>query len=247
MEQNIYDNNEFFCEYKALRETDNNCNILLEQPAMMNLLPDLKGKTVLDLGCGFGIDCKYFADNGAKSIVGVDISKKMINLAKEINSDTKIEYINMSISDISKLDIKFDLIYSSLAFHYIEDFEGLMNNAFSLLNNNGILLFSQEHPIVTCSVNDSNHYINDEKNKPCAYVIYDYSVSGKRKTFWYVDGVEKYHRTFSEIINAVINAGFTVEKVEEPLPSEYAISQRNGLAKEFIKPSFIIIKAVKSN
>ena len=63
MEQNIYDNNEFFSGYKALRETDNNCNILLEQPAMMNLLPDLKGKTVLDLGCGFGIDCKYFADN----------------------------------------------------------------------------------------------------------------------------------------------------------------------------------------
>ena len=63
--------------------------------------------------------------------------------------------------------------------------------------------------------------------------------------FWYVDGVEKYHRTFSEIINSVINAGFSIEKVKEPLPSEFAISRRNGLAKEFIKPSFIIIKALK--
>ncbi len=243
--QNIYDNDMFFNEYIALRETDNNYNNLLEQPAMMNLLPDLMGKTVLDLGCGFGSDCKYFAENGAEKVIGVDISKNMINLAKKNNSDEKIEYINMSMSEISSLKDTFDLVYSSLAFHYVENFEGLMNDIFHLLNRNGTLLFSQEHPIVTCSVDDSNYYIKDEKGTPCSYVISDYSIPGKRKTFWYVDGVEKYHRTFSQIINTVINTGFTVEKAEEPLPSESAISQRKGLEKEFIKPSFLIIKAIK--
>lgn len=243
--QNIYDNDTFFNEYIALRETDNNYNNLLEQPAMMNLLPDLMGKTVLDLGCGFGADCNYFAENGAEKVIGVDISENMINLAKEINSDEKIEYINMSMSEISSLKDTFDLVYSSLAFHYVENIEGLMNDIFHLLNHNGTLLFSQEHPIVTCSVGDSNYYIKDEKGTPCSYVISDYSIPGKRKTFWYVDGVEKYHRTFSQIINTVINTGFTVEKAEEPLPSESAISQRKGLEKEFIKPSFLIIKAIK--
>lgn len=61
MMQNIYDNTEFFSSYKALRESDDNYNILLEQPAMMALLPDLKNKTVIDLGCGFGDNCKLLS------------------------------------------------------------------------------------------------------------------------------------------------------------------------------------------
>lgn len=55
-----FDNDEFFNSYKALRETDYNYNVLLEQPAMKELLPNLKEKTVLDLGYGFGVNCKEF-------------------------------------------------------------------------------------------------------------------------------------------------------------------------------------------
>lgn len=46
--QNIYDNDTFFKGYKTLRESENNYNDLLEQPAMAKLLPDLTDKTVLD-------------------------------------------------------------------------------------------------------------------------------------------------------------------------------------------------------
>lgn len=58
MQQNIYDNNEFFENYKNTRLSNDSFNELLEQPAMKRLLPDLQGKTVLDLGCGFGFNCK---------------------------------------------------------------------------------------------------------------------------------------------------------------------------------------------
>lgn len=78
--QNIYDNDELFNSYKALRETDYNYNVLLEQPAMEEMIPNLKEKTVLDLGCGFGVNCKEFINLGAESVVGIDISKKMLNL-----------------------------------------------------------------------------------------------------------------------------------------------------------------------
>lgn len=54
MSQNIFDNDLFFENYKALRETDDNYNDLLEQPAMNKLLPNLVDKTILDIGCGFG-------------------------------------------------------------------------------------------------------------------------------------------------------------------------------------------------
>lgn len=64
MRQNIYDNLEFFNAYKMLRETDDNYNDLLEQPAMKKLLPDLTDKRVLDLGCGFGNNCMDFIKRG---------------------------------------------------------------------------------------------------------------------------------------------------------------------------------------
>ncbi|MDE5996356.1 MAG: class I SAM-dependent methyltransferase, partial [Eubacterium sp.] len=114
MKQNIYDNEEFFSSYKALRETDDNYNVLLEQPAMMNLLPNLKNKLVLDLGCGFGDNCKNFINKGAKSVVGIDISQNMLELAKAKNSDCNIDYKNMPLENLSDLNGKFDFIYSSL-------------------------------------------------------------------------------------------------------------------------------------
>lgn len=44
----------------------------------MSLCPGLKGKTVLDLGCGFGDNCKQFSKMGAKIVIGIDISEKML-------------------------------------------------------------------------------------------------------------------------------------------------------------------------
>lgn len=90
MMQNIYDNYTFFSNYKSLRETDNNYNVLLEQPAMINLIPDIKNKTVLDLGCGFGDNCKDFISIGAKNVVGIDISH---NMFWRINRCSKLKAI----------------------------------------------------------------------------------------------------------------------------------------------------------
>lgn len=90
--QNIYDNETFFEGYKALRAGKTNYNDLLEQPAMAKMLPDLTGKTVLDLGCGYGHNCIDFVNRGAMRVVGVDISKKMLEVAKNESADKKIEY-----------------------------------------------------------------------------------------------------------------------------------------------------------
>ena len=57
-QQNIYDNEIFFEGYKKLRENTASANVLFEIPALLSLLPDLEGKRVLDLGCGYGEHCK---------------------------------------------------------------------------------------------------------------------------------------------------------------------------------------------
>lgn len=245
MHQNVYDNNEFFYEYKKLRETDDNYNDLFEQPAMKTLLPDLTGKSVLDLGCGFGNNCMDFVSHGAGSVIGVDISENMLALAQMKNSNSKIRYIHMDMADTSRLEYKFDFVYSSLAFHYVEDFEKLMQDIYKLLNSGGELLFSQEHPIVTCSLNDSNHYNYDDCGRYESYSMSHYAKTGLRRGRWFVDNVENYHRTFSDIINGIVQAGLHIVNVTEPLPSEAALQKRGGLIKEFIKPSFLIVKAKK--
>lgn len=245
MQQNIYDNNEFFENYKNTRLSDDSFNELLEQPAIKRLLPDLQGKTVLDLGCGFGFNCKEFVQSGAKSVVGIDLSAKMIEQANIKNKLDNITYHKMSMTEIDQLNEKFDFVYSSLAFHYIEDFELLISKIYGVLNDNGVLLFSQEHPIVTAVKNDGDNYVKKLNGSIKGFLLNNYADMSIRKEKWFVDGVEKYHRTFSYIINTLVKCGFTVEAIDEPLPSEEALEKRKGLEKEFIKPTFLIIKAKK--
>lgn len=245
-QQNIFDNEEFFNGYKQLRENEDNYNVLLEQPAMNRLLPDLSGKRVLDLGCGYGHNCMDFVHRGAERVVGMDISQRMLDIANTESSHKRIEYVRMSMTDISRLTEGFDLIYSSLAVHYIEDFEALCKDMYALLNRGGYLLFSQEHPLVTATFGGHQHYNKDENDNAVSFTFSDYGKPGKRDTFWYVDGVEKYHRRFSDIITSLCRAGFVIDTVCEPLPDESAVSVRpNILIKEEIKPTFLIVKAQK--
>ncbi len=243
--QNIYDNEIFFAGYSELRSREINSNTMLEQPAMKELLPELNGKAVLDLGCGCGSNCLEFVLNGAKRVVGVDISEKMLEVAKKEATDEKIEYKNMSMTDISTLDEKFDLIYSSLAFHYIEDFAKLCEDMYALLNENGTLMFSQEHPLITATIDGNGHYNKDESGRKISYTFSNYNEPGERYVHWYVDGVKKYHRTFSDTINALAKAGFKIEEVCEPKPQPWAMEKWPALYDEYIKPSFLIVKAGK--
>ena len=135
-QQNIYDNEIFFSGYKKLREKKINANNLFEIPALFSMMPELKGKRILDLGCGFGEHCKQFVNYGAEKVVGIDISKKMLEVAKAENCDSKIQYINMPMEDISQISETFDVAISSLALHYIEDFDTLARDVYEILNMN---------------------------------------------------------------------------------------------------------------
>ena len=152
MKQNIYDDEKFFNQYEELRneQKDKNANDLIEIPNFRKLMPDVTNKSILDLGCGYGENDKFYKELGAKYALGTDISEKMIEKANEINKIDGIEYKVIAMEDISSIDKKFDIIISSLAFHYIKDFDKLIKDCYKLLNKDGYLVFSQEHPFTTC-------------------------------------------------------------------------------------------------
>lgn len=242
--QNIYDNETFFAGYKKIRDNEANANNLFEIPALFSMMPDLKGKKVLDLGCGFGEHCRQFVNRGAEKVVGIDISEKMLEVAKVESYDPKITYLNMPMEDIAGLREQFDVVVSSLAFHYVEDFEGVIRNIHSLLKENGIFIFSQENPLCTCH-SCGNRWTRDENGNKLHLNLADYGVEGERKTVWFVDDVKKYHRTFSTIVNALIEAGFTIEKMIEPLPTEELLEKYPDYGDLFHKPDFLLIRVKK--
>ena len=243
-QQNIYDNQTFFEGYKKIRENEVNANNLFEIPALFSMLPDLKDKTILDLGCGFGEHCKRFVENGAKKVIGIDISEKMLEIARQENADSKITYINMPMENISKLNEKFDIVISSLAFHYVEDFSGVVKNIYDMLNENGVFLFSQENPLCTC-FSGGNRWTKDENGNKLYINLSNYGIEGERESTWFVDNVKKYHRTFSTIINTLIETGFTIEKMIEPLPTEDLLKKYPEYKDLFHKPDFLLVKVRK--
>ncbi len=244
MEQNFFDNETVFKGYCELRDSESNCNTLMEQPEMAKLLPELGGKRVLDLGCGFGHNCMDFIRRGAAAVTGIDISHKMLEVARCESDHPDIDYRCMSMTEISSLEGGYDLIYSSLAVHYIEDMPKLMRDISALLNGGGTLLFSQEHPIYTASENGQGHYILDEQGNKSGYCFSHYLASGRREDEWFIKGRIYYHRTFSDVVNAVADAGFVVQQVCEPVPDDNMIAKRPR-SDVLHKPLFLIIKAIK--
>lgn len=243
--QNIYDNETFFGEYRKLREREVNANNLFELPTLFSLLPDLEGKKVLDLGCGSGERCIDYLKKGAASVTGVDISEKMLAVAEAENNDPRITYLKMPMEEIGTIDDEFDVVISSLAFHYVEDFSGVVANVYRLLRDGGIFLFSQEHPLATCYSGKGDRWTRDENGKKLYANIADYCVERRNDSTWFVEGVQRYHRMFSTIVNTLCDAGFRILKMAEPYPTEELVKKYPEYYDLYHKPDFLFVKAAK--
>lgn len=249
MPENIYDNKSFFEDYINLRNDRDNLSVneLVEMPAIYAMFPDLKGKNVLDLGCGSGNNCMKSVELGASYVLGTDVSENMIKLAKETNNHPNIEYKKIAMEDISSINKTFDVVISSLAFHYVENYEKLIKDVFNLLNEDGILIFSQEHPLSTGTIlNDECKSSSKIKLGNKEYkLLSDYNINGSRIVNWLGSNYTKYHRNFSFLINTLINAGFKIEKIVEPIASEENVKRNPKYKNQLNMPYFIIIMAGK--
>ena len=100
--QNIYDDEVFFEHFRTLREDEINFNDVIETPIIISMLPDLKGKKVLDIGCGMGQHARQYAQMGAASVLGTDISEKMLAYAAKHNAADNINYRRLAFEDLDK-------------------------------------------------------------------------------------------------------------------------------------------------
>lgn len=113
---NFYDSEGLFNEFKSIRENEVNFNDLVEKPILFSMLPDLNDKSVLDIGCGMGQHVKQYADMGAKSVLGIDISEKLLSIAEEKFNGENIEYQKKSFEDIDSINQQFDVVTRLISF-----------------------------------------------------------------------------------------------------------------------------------
>ncbi|WP_312114815.1 class I SAM-dependent methyltransferase [Brevibacillus reuszeri] len=243
MKQNKYDDLKFFSAYKQMKRSVKGLEAAGEWHVLRGLLPELTDKDVLDLGCGFGWHCLYARQQQARSAIGVDISEKMLQKAREQTDDSAISYVHMPIEDISFEREQFDLVISSLALHYVESFAEVCQKVYEYLKPGGAFIFSVEHPLFTARAEQDWHY--DDKGNRLHWPVDHYQEEGVRDTTFMTDHVIKYHRTISTYMNDVIGAGFALKAVKEPVPFDEMIKQDAGMKDEWRRPMFLLIAAEK--
>jgi len=242
MKQNKYDDSAFFAAYKEMPRSMGGLGAAGEWHEFKALLPDLQGKSVLDLGCGFGWHCRYAREQHAAEVVGVDISAKMLESAREQSDDPAITYLQAPIEDIDFPDGHFDVVLSSLAFHYVQSFDAVCQKVHSCLKQGGTFVFSVEHPIFTSR--PEQEWILDDQGSPLFWPVDHYQDEGVRNTAFLTDHVIKYHRTLSTYINDLIRTGFAITAVREPLPDP-KLMHHPGMKDETRRPMFLILSAEK--
>ena len=138
---NEYDNEVFFSEYAKMSRSREGLSAAGEWSQLKPCFPPLQGKTVLDLGCGYGWHCMYAAEQGAARVLGLDLSRKMIEEAKRRNEGAGIEYRVCGIEDYEYPESSWDCVVSNLALHYIEDIEMIFRKVYRTLKAGGDIPF----------------------------------------------------------------------------------------------------------
>lgn len=222
---------EKIAEKYALLIEKNFHNAFYEKPAMISLLPAMiAGLNVLDVGCGPGAYTEWFIEHKAY-VVAIDRSSKMIDLARKRLAGRNVQFyqadIRLPLSFI--VDNSIDIVIAPLVMHYLEDWKVPLQEFARILKKDGLFIFSIYHPSEKFSQAERN-YFSVEK------------IETRWKTF--DTNIAFFHRPMSEIINALLKAGFIIEGFIEPLPvQESKVLYPEQYAKFTKDPMFVCLKA----
>ena len=208
----------------------------------MALLPDVAGRRVLDLGCGAGQLAHHLAERGAAEVTGVDISERMLALARAERSHPRLTYLREAIEAVTFPPDHFDLVVSSLAIHYVADYRGLMRRVAGWLSPGGILVYSTEHPVYLTRA-CTEGWVRDAAGQPLHWAVDAYAEEGLREEHWFKEGVQKYHRTLASLLNGLIEAGLSIERVVEPVPDADQLKRRPEWVQERRRPFVLLVRA----
>jgi SAM-dependent methyltransferase len=223
-----------FAEAYAARVDTKPHNAYYERPATLSLLPDVQGKRVLDAGCGPGVYTGWLVNHGAE-VVAVDVSPKMVRLAQQrVGSRARVFHADMSQPLDFAQDETFDLVVSALALHYVRDWDAVFGEFHRVLRRGGQLVFSVGHPFGDFMRHNAGNYFRIERVEEV------WPGFGKPVRMSY------YRRPLHMLMNSLLGAGFTLERLLEPTPVEAFKQAEPEEYEELMRqPVFLCIRAVK--
>lgn len=236
----IYDNEAFFTEYAKMTRSTQGLAGAGEWHQLKKLFPEVTGRRVLDLGCGYGWHCGYAARQGAEEVLGIDASGKMLAEAEKRNPGPSITYRKCTLENYEYPENRWDLAVSNLVLHYVADLGDIFRKVHRTLKPGGVFLFNMEHPVFTAGVGQD--WIYDRSGSPKYWPVDDYYLEGCRSTSFLGCGVEKQHHTLQTIVTELLKAGFTLEALEEARPSEEMMPY---MPEEIKRPMMLLIKGRK--
>lgn len=241
MKQNKYDDEKFFSQYSKMGRSVQGLEGAGEWYILKKLFPDFKGKRVLDLGCGFGWHCRYAAEKGAEAVTGVDISEKMLKEAKKKTNCNNIKYLHLGIEDIDFKENSFDIVISSLAFHYVKSFYDICLKVHNALAPDGDFVFSAEHPVFTaCGTQD---WCYDSSGNIIHWPVDNYYIEGQREATFLGEKIIKYHKTMTTYLDTLLKTGFNITGFAEAEPAKAMIEKNPEFKNELRRPMIFIISA----
>jgi len=227
-------------------------------PAFFQMLPDISGLAGLDIGCGEGYNTRLLAKRGAR-VTAVDISEIFIRHARELEEKEPlgIDYQVASAVELPFPQASFDFATGFMSFMDVPETDWVLNEAYRVLKPGGFLQFSIVHP---CFDTPHRRNLRDEKGVTYAIEVGDYfrDLDGK-VTEWFpgaappeaTEGLQKFktpvfNRTISQWLNLLIDAGFLLERVEEPRPSDETVQACPEVQDAQVVAYFLHIRARKA-
>jgi SAM-dependent methyltransferase len=208
-------------------------SLLVPTEAQLNLLGDVRGKRVLDLGCGGGHNCVALSKAGAHC-TGVDLSDVQIGYAHQFAEQeaAAATFVRADMADFlaDRSTGEFDLVLSTGALPYVEALEDILWGVHRVLQSNGLFVLSVDHPMRTVT------RVQDGQVVFCS----SYFARGRESWNWESGQAgepvlfHSFHRTVSDYTNGLIEAGFHIERMLEPEPvaeeSDMSPEEMNHLA-----------------
>ena len=236
----FYDDDAVFATYMAARQRRDNPNDTLEQPVTLELIGDLMGRRVLDLGCGDAAFGRLVLAHGGSAYMGVEGSRKMAAAAREMLAGANGEVRHCAIEHWDAPAAAFDLAVARLSLHYLADLGPVFARIYHALADGGRLVFSVEHPVITsCSRGWPAGTLRQD------WVVDDYFATGLRESAWMGGTVRKYHRTVEDYFRALQDAGFVVEQLRESCPQREQFVDEHTYERRRRIPLFLFLAGCK--
>ncbi len=177
----------------------------------LRLLGELKGKKVLELGCGAAQCSIAFARAGATAI-GIDASAAQLEHGRRLieQAEVKVELRHGDMADLAFLRAdSIDVAFSSFAFQYVEDLNRVFRQVHRVLRVGAPLVFSLPHP---------GYFVLDEGSGVPPRLERSYFDGSPERYDWEGVSFTAYHHTFADLYMGLARASYRVDLILEPEP-----------------------------